>query len=138
MQNGFSFTIRKRMLAVLRAGSVILLLVFYAAGVLQVESLHAFLHDHQQEELHTLEQENDLCHRAIYHGEKQNDCGHKTHVKKSDSCSLCAVLFSTPHIYVEPPLLKSFNHAADCFFHKNFFIKVSSCHQRPSRAPPVA
>jgi hypothetical protein len=137
MQNRIFITQCKVLLSALRAGSVVLLLLLYAAGVLQVESLHALFHDHQQAKLHTSAQENDLCHRAIYHGEKENDCGHKTHVKKSDRCSLCAMFCSGAHVYAEISLVRIFVHATDYFFDNDFFTQISSGHQKPSRAPPV-
>ena len=118
-------------------GGIILLLLLYVLSVLQIESVHMLFHAHDQVELHTQEQEKDLCHRAIYHGEKENDCGHKTHVKKSDKCSLCAVVFSGAIIQPENLTGKNFVHATAYFVHEDVFSGAVFNHQRPSRAPPI-
>lgn len=68
--------------------SGILLLIFYVFGS-HVQEIHRSLHsDHQQSVLHYPQQEEDPCHRNLFHHEK-NACEHKTHISNSEKCSLC-------------------------------------------------
>jgi hypothetical protein len=74
-----------------------LLLVLYVIGNVQVESIHQVFHS-VDKALHSLEQEKDPCHRAIYHEVKNEGCDHKTHVTAIKRCPLCHVVpFNDQH-----------------------------------------
>ena len=69
-------------------------LFLYAIGS-QINSIHQFLHtEHDNATLHTAAAERDLCHRSIYHHEK-NACKHRSHVHQSETCELCQISVST-------------------------------------------
>jgi hypothetical protein len=79
---------RISLLACFKAWSGILLLIFYFFGS-HLQQIHTSLHsEHHQRVLHSPQQENDPCHRNLFHHEK-NACEHKTHISNSEKCSLC-------------------------------------------------
>lgn len=119
-------------------GGIVLLLLFYVIGVLQVESFHSLFHAHDKAELHSVNEEKDPCHRTVYHGEKEQSCEHKTHLKKSDTCASCAVCISSVYLtnhYFESRIL---SFTAAFFSHEEVFSAASPFCQKSSRAPPVA
>lgn len=119
-------------------GSILFLLLFYAIGVLQVESFHSLFHAHEKAALHSVNEEKDPCHRTVYHGEKEQGCAHKTHVKKSDTCASCAVCISSAYIanhYFETKIL---SFTAAFVSQDEIFSAINPFHQKPSRAPPIA
>ncbi len=65
-----------------------LLLGAYAAGTSQSQIFHSLTHDHTAE-LHSDEQEEDACHRLIFHGDNERGCGHGAHLLVSDKCEMC-------------------------------------------------
>jgi hypothetical protein len=68
--------------------SGILLLIFYLLAS-HVQDIHRSLHkEHQQSVLHSPQQEEDPCHRNLFHHE-ENTCEHKTHISNAERCSLC-------------------------------------------------
>lgn len=67
----------------------ILLLVLYGAAALKVDSLHELFHTKELRELHSLEQENNPCHKSVYHHESQKGCEHKAHITENTKCPLC-------------------------------------------------
>lgn len=84
-----------------KTASALLLLLIYFTGSVQVESLHNVFHSFEKA-LHSSEQEEDPCHRAIYHDAKEDACDHKTHVTAIKKCPLCHVVpFSDQQLVVE-------------------------------------
>jgi hypothetical protein len=71
--------------------SAIFLLLLYFAGNVQFETFHDIVHSLEQS-LHSAEQENDPCHRAIYHEVKNDGCDHETHFTEIEQCPLCHVV----------------------------------------------
>lgn len=66
---------------------VLLAAYFLVSGPFRL--LHESVH-HHHEELHSEVQEADGCHRAIYHGEIDNSCTHKSHIHAVEAeCNLC-------------------------------------------------
>jgi hypothetical protein len=120
----------------LRAVFAGLLLVFYAAGNIQVEVLHQFFHSHANAVVHSAEQEKDRCHRAIYH-EKDDGCGHKSHLTKVEKCGLC-------HLFAHNDQLTIADSSCE-FIGSNSAISKNLISVQltdvtghlPSRAPPV-
>lgn len=81
-----------------RALGSLLLLSGYFLNVISFESFHQSVHHHNHTQLHTKAAEADACHRAIYHGEFEADCHHKSHVSKGETdCELCKVTVSRFH-----------------------------------------
>ena len=114
-----------------------LLLLLYVAGNNQFETFHQILHSHSIVE-HSEDEENNPCHRSIFHQAKEDGCEHKVHLTDNRKCPLCHVatgsdqLTSIQNIIVNPklsstsePIVKiSFSNKADLML--------------PARAPPVA
>ena len=71
--------------------SAVFLLLLYFAGNVQFESFHDVIHSLEQS-LHTAEQENDPCHRTIYHEVENDGCDHETHLTSVEQCPLCHVV----------------------------------------------
>lgn len=76
-----------------------LLILLYGAGSLRIESLHRFLHEHESG-LHTQEQENNACHRTVFHG-SSSSCEHPTHLSPNWKCPLCDLRFDSHVVAVE-------------------------------------
>lgn len=76
----------------------VMLLGLYLSADL-VGSLHSyFVHQEQIETVCSLENEQDACHRAIYHHDSINGCKHKEHITKPiQKCELCSMLL-THHV----------------------------------------
>jgi hypothetical protein len=73
----------------LRSSLAIVLLACYFLVSGPFRLLHESVHHHHQE-LHSEMQEADGCHRAIYHGEIDNSCTHKSHIHAVEAeCSSC-------------------------------------------------
>ena len=76
------------------AVSSILCLAFCVAIAPETKALHQILHSHQQVVSHNDIEENDPCHRAIYHNGVEG-CHHPSHFAVTDQCSLCNLFFHT-------------------------------------------
>jgi hypothetical protein len=119
-----------------RTFSAILLLLFYVAGNVQFESFHQVFHS-LEKALHSAEQENDPCHRSIYHDAKENGCDHKTHVTAVKNCPLCHVVpfneqhLASNHTIIVESLLDNDQVYLSSFKTEGRFLST------PSRAPPV-
>jgi hypothetical protein len=73
----------------LRQTCWVLLLALYAAAALKVDSIHELVHANEFAELHSVEQENNPCHKSIYHQEAEKGCEHKSHITENTKCPLC-------------------------------------------------
>ena len=130
--------IRKRKAPGLRTVFSILLLAFYVAGAVQIEALHLLFHTNNQQISHSEAQENDPCHRSVYHQEAEKGCGHHSHIVVTGKCELCDIIAHTDSI-----LLSTFESQAHQFLTVDFVFaspEVVFAGQTilSSRAPPVA
>lgn len=120
----------------LRILVAVLLLTLYFAGTSGIEVLHQFFHSHNHLVAHSEAQENDPCHRSIYHQETDKGCGHHSHLIIRDKCELCDLIFHTDQILLsthESPALQFF--AVDFgFYAPDIPVTGQSIHS--SRAPP--
>ena len=73
----------------LRQTCWVLLLALYAAAALKVDSIHELMHAREFAELHSVAQENNPCHKSIYHQEAEKGCEHKSHITENTKCPLC-------------------------------------------------
>jgi hypothetical protein len=120
----------------LRTSLAVLLLTLYAAGTSGIEGLHQLFHSHDHSVAHSETQEQDPCHRSIYHHVTDKRCGHHSHLIVRDKCELCDVLFCTDQI-----LLSTHESPALLFFAVDFVfcepdVPVSRQLIHSSRAPP--
>lgn len=72
--------------------AVLVFSIYLSADLLN--SLHSsLLHQQITEEGCTLEQEENTCHRAIYHQDVENGCDHTEHfVPQVVDCALCSII----------------------------------------------
>jgi hypothetical protein len=116
----------------------LLLLLLYLAGSSNLEFIHSYFHDHDIAVAHSDDQENDPCHRLIYHHDIAQGCHHDSHLSASDKCQMCD-LASHGSDYTLPELqeyrLENFLTKHFSFYKENldsYSAVISS-----SRAPPV-
>lgn len=117
---------------------VLFLLVIYLVGTVEVSSLHALLHNTEnQKELHSAVNETNGCHQSIYHNKTDQGCEHKSHIVANKKCDLCQLSLEPFHFASIRP--------ADYF---TISLELPSCEidaaivggtfsHLPSRAPPV-
>lgn len=122
----------------LAACTVLLLLVIYLVGTVEISSFHAFLHNTQnQKELHSAVNESSGCHQRVYHNKKDQSCEHKSHIVANKKCDLCHLSLESFHFASIKP--------ADYF---TISTELSGCEieaaslgetfsHLPSRAPPI-
>ncbi len=120
----------------LKGWSVILFLFFYVLG-LHIQDFHKILHNkHEQNILHSPQQEEDPCHRNVFHHEKKA-CQHKTHITSFEKCSLCEwTVYKEQWIASNDPIVTINNNIVINNSVIEFLITDLSIHLC-SRAPPV-
>ncbi|MBX2911657.1 MAG: hypothetical protein M9954_09490 [Cyclobacteriaceae bacterium] len=118
---------------------VLLLLVIYLTGTVEVNSFHALLHPPEnQKELHTMANEANGCHQWVYHNNGKPGCGHKAHLVANKKCPLCHLTLQSFHYASIKP--------ADCFFISialpfgewDADVAGRTTTHLPCRAPPTA
>jgi hypothetical protein len=114
-----------------------LLLAVYLIGNTHTKVIHEFVHAHNAISKHTSEQEENPCHRAIYHDDADRGCSHKAHLAKPEKCSLCHVIFTIDQVIVTDsstifitPGFAAFSRIASVAF-------ASTLAELPSRGPPA-
>lgn len=70
---------------------VALMLSLYAIGSTQTGYLHQLFHPDEIAATHSTKQEEDPCHRAMYHG-MDTGCRHEFHLGKLHSCGISHTL----------------------------------------------
>ena len=115
----------------------IFLLSFCFAGTFQFKALHGLFHLHEHIVIHSEAQEQNACHRTIYHNEEERGCDHHSHILITDKCELCDLSFHTDHI-----LLAKEQTSTLLFFQINPAVcsqDALSLSESPlsSRAPPA-
>jgi hypothetical protein len=120
----------------IRQGLSFLIIVLYIVCASLPGVLHAVLHDSRFTVLHTVAQENDPCHRMLYHGEAAA-CDHDAHLVDSDECSMCDVVCHADQVLVRNVIVPQAVYAHRYFScykqHLDSYWAVLSS----SRAPPV-
>ena len=111
-----------------------LFLALYIAG----STGYGLLHQHQSLVSHSAEEENDPCHKAIYHVEEEQACKHESHVSKKESCCDCHLLFHSDQIifrnsFTQSVIREVFVRDIQLLSHSD---EISVHH--PSRGPPRA
>lgn len=114
-----------------------LLLLLYVAGNSQFETFHQILHAHRVVE-HSEDEENNPCHRSIFHQAKEDGCEHKVHLTDNRKCPLCHVVTGSDHltpiqnIIVNPKSSSAFEPIVKISFYNEAALML------PARAPPAA
>jgi hypothetical protein len=107
-------------------------------GYFNTQLLHQFQHSHEYEAFHTQETEQDSCHRAVFHHEK-NACEHKTHITNPEQdCELCDIIVQQDRFEltllqdIQEPIIDRTDFALP-----NFMV-LAFTPFNPSRAPPFS
>jgi hypothetical protein len=112
------------------------LLLLYLAGNVHLQSFHEAFHS-LEKSLHSVEQEEDPCHRAIYHEVKNDGCDHKTHVTEIKQCPLCHVVPINVQHFEPTNSFQTFKGLSDFIDHLPSTVVVDHLIDVPARAPPV-
>jgi hypothetical protein len=116
--------------------SALCLLLLYLAGNVQNESFHQVIHSLEQS-LHTAEQEEDPCHRTLYHELENDGCDHKTHLTEIKQCPLCHVVpINVQHLQANRSS-QSFKIGSGFVDHTTCLVVVRHFVDLPTRAPPI-
>ena len=112
------------------------LLIFYIIGTGKLE-IHSIFDDHAVAISHSEEQEEDPCHRTVYHDDWQKGCHHATHLIVSDKCQICDCAIHSDQSLVSSHIDSPVPYPIKQFItYKNnldsYFAVISS-----SRAPPT-
>ncbi len=113
------------------------LLIFYVVGTGKLEVVHSIFHDHAATISHTEEQEEDPCHRAIYHDDVEKGCHHATHLIVSDKCQLCDCATHSDQSLVSCQIDSSGPYAIKGFISYKDNLDSYCAFISSSRAPPV-
>lgn len=116
----------------------VFLLMLYIAGSTSIELIHAVFHSDEVIVVeHTVFQEQDPCHRLIYHFDIEHGCKDDVHLVASNKCKMCDIAFHAdqsviPHAEFAAPSL-SIDHFAFYKHHIDSYWAVIAS----SRAPPI-
>ena len=116
--------------------SAIFLLLLYFAGNVQFETFHDVVHSFEQS-LHTPEQEEDPCHRTIYHEVESDGCDHKTHLTAVEQCPLCHVVPINVQYFEPSRSFESLELAREFVVYQPNAMNSWQFIELPARAPPV-
>jgi len=117
-------------------GLCLLLAGMYALGSPSIDLLHHFVHKHSHDVSHSVTDENDSCHRFIYHHDVAQGCGHDSHVVVSDPCPWCDLALQRDQITFEQPDLSAVPSDSRCFSHYKLSLDGYQACISSSRAPP--
>lgn len=120
----------------LRAALIGLLAVLYIIGNVQLESIHQAFHS-LETALHSSEQEQDPCHRAVYHEAINDGCDHSTHFTAVKNCPLCHVVPVNEQLTINSGILKLVATAYIFDEQAISFFTSDELNHLPSRAPPL-
>ncbi len=116
--------------------SAAFLLLLYFAGNVQFEIFHSIVHSVEQS-LHTPEQEEDPCHRTIYHELQDDGCDHETHLTSIEQCPLCHVVPISIQIFEGSHSFESLELPDEFGQYIPVNATVWEFFNIPARAPPV-
>lgn len=129
--------VRKVLTERFKTFSVSLLLLLYIGGNVEVESFHQFFHS-LEKAIHSADEENDPCHRAIYHEATTDGCEHKTHVTAIKKCPLCHVVPINEQLAAATYVFESLAPSPVSSEQSSLFLIVEELNHLPARAPPIS
>jgi hypothetical protein len=121
----------------LRQTCWVLLLALYAAAALKVDSIHELVHANEFADLHSVEQENNPCHKSIYHQEAEKGCEHKSHITENTKCPLCEYSSSIDELLTHhaEESAETSNAALPVLISEGFLFPSAFAHA--DRGPPI-
>lgn len=127
----------RRSKTLIRLTGIAFLLMFYAAGVTQTGFLHQLFHPGEMAVSHSVKQEKDPCHRALFHG-ADNGCRHEFHLVKVHSCGLCHTLAHSDLLLFDPAFTGSPVGSDKWIALSSGRCHVDVYHSFLTRGPPAA
>ncbi len=118
--------------------AMVLLAAAYIIGNSPGETLHKLFHNQEVIVVHTVDQEKDSCHRAIFHQQKEDGCKHKSHISKIEKCNLCHALSHIDQIIISDSTCEFIQTEVDItgLLITHHLSSVDT--NLPARAPPAA
>lgn len=83
------------------------ILVIYVLGNISAGDFHHIWHAAEAPVEHSPEQEEDLCHLALFHHAAPQHCDHEFHVRDKTTCTLCDVILHNEQIIESSEVLVS-------------------------------
>lgn len=103
----------QRLKVIGRLLGAVMLFVLYGMGSTQTDYLHQLFHPDEIAAAHTPVEEEDPCHRAIYHG-VDTACEHEYHVVKLSSCSCFHTLTHSDPLLFNTPFCSGVEALTSC------------------------
>ena len=108
----------------------------YLLATTGLQVIHKIFHEHAASVTHNFTDEQDLCHRVIYHHDQVANCGHASHVIVHEKCALCDVWFHTEAYTIFPTASGKVTAGGEAAERIVLSLVASAGHHLPSRAPP--
>jgi hypothetical protein len=112
------------------------LLLLYVMGSAQTGYLHQLFHPAEVAATHSVKQEEDPCHRALYHG-MDRGCRHEVHLVKVHSCGLCHTLVHTELLLFDAPASTSIQVGRECIVRPKNCCTIDVTNTFLTRGPPA-
>jgi hypothetical protein len=122
----------------LSAVALLFFVLLYSIQGNRPETLHQLLHKHEVTVTHSLADEQDACHQAIYHASAAKGCEHPLHIVANDPCPVCELYFQTDQYTLNTFLFIQEVRKETPFSYLPSFTYSWFTLQRSSRAPPMA
>jgi len=112
------------------------LILLYLAGSLQLDSIHRLIHAHDESISHSVEIEQNACHRTVFHQATQNTCDHPTHLSELKKCPWCFGSVHYETILSAQDYKNDFNLSAPVYTEIQDRKELKSANPHDSRGPP--
>ena len=126
----------RQLKALARSVGAAALLLLYVMGSTQTGYLHQLFHPEEVAAPHSLKQEEDPCHRTLYHG-MDTGCRHEVHLVKVHSCGLSHTLVQTELLIFESPASTSIQAGRECIVPRKNCCTIDITNTFLTRGPPA-
>jgi hypothetical protein len=122
---------------------VLFLLALFVLVNIPFASFHSLIHPYHEAEhsaTHSEFNEQDACHRSIYHQDTQRGCGHKNHISKQESSCVWDKIFLVTDFYLSPEnafIFSSFQPVFAAISSEISFFSSTDLLCPPARGPPT-
>lgn len=128
-------------MSILGQTGTILLLACYLFVFMLFNISHELSHEHEEEHVvHTIEAEQDECHRTLYHAAQNNGCDHREHFLPSNpSCELCDAFIRNYQLDDEQSFIATAEFLLE-LVEENLPLAITQANifHRSPRAPPLS
>ncbi len=116
------------------------LLIFFGfqLAVSLHNKVHNILHDHGFSQLHSIQNENDPCHRAVFHHDQKYHCHHEGHLEKaSKKCKYCFDFLASKDQEIQKFCISNALEFVNIDFTIQCISAYDSKAEASSRGPPI-